>query len=198
MGVWMSGDNKAQIGLIEGTPGQPGQPGQHKLSCSGGILGQIARRFQPQSEGEQAVAAGDVAEISAPISSECAESLHVLIRPPTTPRNGLCGKAIGGRVDVWRRGSSASYEPVEWEETRAIEMQAAINARLDEIVAALPPGYPHRAARLNVLANERGIVASLLAKRDPILWGWLNSLERMLARWEEEDAAERRQQPQGP
>jgi hypothetical protein len=48
-----------------------------------------------------------------------------------------------------------------------------------------------------VLANERGIVAGLLAKHDPILGGWFDSLENMLARWEEEDAAERRQEPQG-
>jgi hypothetical protein len=79
-----------------------------------------------------------------------------------------------------------------WDEARAVEMQAAVHARLDEAVAAVPAGHPCRQARLNVLANERGIVVGLMAKRDPLLWGWLRSLECLLERWNEED----RTQPQ--
>jgi hypothetical protein len=78
--------------------------------------------------------------------------------------------------------------PAGWDEALALEVQAAVNARLDVVVASLPSDYPHHQARLKVLANERGLVAGLLAKRDPILWGWRDSLERMLTRWEEEDA----------
>ena len=54
--------------------------------------------------------------------------------------------------------------PDSWDEARALELQAAVNARLDEVMASLPPDYPHREARLNVLRNERGIVAGLVAK----------------------------------
>jgi len=74
-----------------------------------------------------------------------------------------------------------------WDEARALEAQRAIYARLDAAVAAMPANAPHRQARLNVLANERGIVAGFVEKRDPILWVWLDSLELMLARWRETD-----------
>src|SRR5690348_16233435 len=46
-----------------------------------------------------------------------------------------------------------------WNETRALEVQAAVNARLDAAVAAIPKDHPQRQARLNVLAIERGIIA---------------------------------------
>lgn len=81
----------------------------------------------------------------------------------------------------------SSLPPDGWDKARALAVQAAVHARLDAIMATLPPDYPHRQARLNVLANERGIVAGLMAKHDPILWGWLASLERLLERWSEED-----------
>ena len=81
----------------------------------------------------------------------------------------------------------APLSPDGWDEARALSVQAAIHARLDMAVGAIPADHPHRQARLNVLANERGIVAGLLVKRDPILWGWLASLERLLERWSEED-----------
>jgi hypothetical protein len=87
--------------------------------------------------------------------------------------------------------------PVGWDEARALAVQAASNARLDAAVAAMSADAPHRQAWLNVLTNERSIVAGLIAKHDPILWGWLVSLECLLARWKQEDAAERRQKPQG-
>ena len=74
-----------------------------------------------------------------------------------------------------------------WDEARALEAQRAIYARLDAAVAAMPANAPHRQARLNVLANERGIVAGFVEKRDPILWVWLDSLELMLAKWRETD-----------
>ncbi len=74
-----------------------------------------------------------------------------------------------------------------WDEARALEVQRAIHARLDAVVAAMPANAPHRQSRLNVLANERGIVASLMAKHDPTLWSWLAGLEYLLERWREWD-----------
>lgn len=74
-----------------------------------------------------------------------------------------------------------------WDESRALEVQAAINARLEAAEAAIPAHNPHRQARLNVLANERGIVAGLIAKRDPMLWRWPRALEQLLERWSETD-----------
>jgi hypothetical protein len=82
---------------------------------------------------------------------------------------------------------SSSPHSDGWDEARAFKVQAAINAPIDAAVAAIPANHPYRQARLNVLANERGIVAALVEKRDPILWGWLDSLDRLLERWNETD-----------
>jgi hypothetical protein len=77
----------------------------------------------------------------------------------------------------------------DWDETRAIDVQGIVNTRIDIAVAAIPADHPRRQARLNILENEGYIVAGLMAKHDPILWGWLDSLERLLKRWDEEDQA---------
>lgn len=74
-----------------------------------------------------------------------------------------------------------------WDASRAIQTQAAILARLDEAVASIHPNHPARKARLNVLGNDRAIVARLVTKRDPLLWDWLQDLECLLSRWKEED-----------
>lgn len=93
-----------------------------------------------------------------------------------------------GHAAAFSSTEASSSPPTDgWDGNRAIEIQAAVNARLDAAVATIPANHPHRQARLNVLANERGIVAGLLAKRDPILWGWLDSLKQLLERWSEKD-----------
>jgi hypothetical protein len=119
------------------------------------------QRFQPQPQAEQTVASGSVEGNTAAVAAEKQEPCGIV----------------------------PSYGPDEWDEARALAVQAAVHTRLDAAVAAMPADHPDRQARLNVLVNERGIVAGLLAKHDPILWGWLDSLERMLQRWCMEDAA---------
>lgn len=147
----------------------PGHPGQRGDSC-GGVLGRILQRFSTQQPSEEAVTLRNATEEPSPCPSP--EALQKL--------SGM-EKSIPDKA-----GEST------WDGARALEVQAAIYARLDQVIAALPADDPHRQARLNVLANERRIVAVLMAQRDAKLWGWQRSLECMLKRWSEEDGDVRR------
>ena len=71
----------------------------------------------------------------------------------------------------------------DWDEARAQELQAAVQARVDQAMREIPVGHPRRQARLNVLAREPAICRALAERRDPTLWGWLDSLEHLLDRW---------------
>jgi len=142
-------------------PGHPGHPGQ-----TSGVLGRLLQRFQTQHEEPEGVA--PVAGVDAPSSFPVSAPLIHPGQPSESSR-------------TWAAESS-------WDDSRAAEVQAAIHAWLDQVIAAIPTDCPHRQARLNVLKNERGIVAALMAKRDPMLWGWLRSLECMLERWSKKDS----------
>ena len=140
-------------------PGHPGHPGQRPVGC-GGILGQILRRVEMQPQLEQEVAVESVvAEPSPVLPSEA------------TPRLSGMDTSIPDTA-----------KELLWDDARALAVQGAVHARLDQVIAALPADSPHRQARLRVLENERGIVAKLMAKHDPQLWGWLRSLECLLQR----------------
>ena len=152
-------------------PGHLGHPGQLSTGC-GGVLGRILRRFQPQQQSEQELAAAGVAQAPLPLPS-----------PEAT-----------GRLSGMAKSIPDTAEERSWDDARALEVQAAVHARLEQAIATMPADYPHRQARLNVLVNERGIVAALIAKRDPLVWNWPRSLERLLERWREEDGEVRRQQ----
>lgn len=101
-------------------------------------------------------------------------------QPPDVP-----SRPLAGEPEATPKLFPITAEP--WDESRALEVQAAVHAQIDSVMAAMPARYPHRQARRNVLANERTIVAGLITKRDPMLWRWPRALEQLLERWSEID-----------
>ena len=75
---------------------------------------------------------------------------------------------------------------VDWDEARAREIQAAVQARVEQAMREIPVDHPRRQAWLNVLANEPAVFRSNVERRDAIVWGWLDGLEHMLSRWKRE------------